>query len=98
MGAVVAWPNALQVGGGIRADNAVEWIQRGAHKVILTSFLFPDAHFSLDRLVQMERAVGRERLVVDVSCRRQQGGLNWVVAMNKWQTPTDMLVTKGGYQ
>ena len=30
----------------------------------------------------------RSKLVIDLSCRRQ--GARWFVAMNKWQTLTDM--------
>ncbi|KDN44920.1 Phosphoribosylformimino-5-aminoimidazole carboxamide ribotide isomerase [Tilletiaria anomala UBC 951] len=89
--ALATWPGHLQVGGGINAANASEWLAKGAAKVIVTSFLFPACNFSLDRLKEMEAAVGgRENLVVDVSCRRQAG--KWVVAMNKWQDLTDMQV------
>jgi len=56
----------LQIAGGINADNALLWIERRASKVIVTSFLFPDGHFSLERLVQLEQLVGKDRLVVDV--------------------------------
>lgn len=90
--ALAAWPDGLHVGGGINAANAREWIAKGAQKVIVTSYLFPECRFSLERLLALEQAVGRERLVVDVSCRRRGDG--WVVAMNKWQDLTDMAVTK----
>ena len=56
----------LQIAGGINADNALLWIERGASKVIVTSFLFPNAKFSLERLIQLEDIVGKDRLVVDV--------------------------------
>ncbi|TBU49601.1 Phosphoribosylformimino-5-aminoimidazole carboxamide ribotide isomerase [Dichomitus squalens] len=90
--ALAAWPGHLQVGGGITEDNAHEWIDAGASKVIVTSYLFPDAKFSLKRLKGVSEAVGKDRLVVDVSCRRR--GDKWLVAMNKWQTITDMEVGK----
>lgn len=61
-------------------------------QVIVTSFLFPDASFSLERLRSVSQSVGRHRLVVDLSCRRRDN--RWVVAMNKWQTLTDMEVTQ----
>ena len=47
-------------------DNALRWIERGASKVIVTSYLFPDAKFSLERLEKLEKVVGKERLVIDV--------------------------------
>jgi hypothetical protein len=91
--ALSAWPGGMQVGGGITLDNAREWLNAGASKVIVTSFLFPDAKFSEERLKGLAEMVGRERLVVDLSCRRRERG--WVVAMNGWKTLTDTLVTKG---
>ncbi|TIC68397.1 Phosphoribosylformimino-5-aminoimidazole carboxamide ribotide isomerase [Wallemia mellicola] len=90
--AVSAWRDGLHVGGGITDQNAAEWIEAGAEKVIVTSYLFPEAKFSLERLKSVSEAVGKDRLVVDVSCRRRDN--KWIVAMNKWQTLTDMEVTK----
>ncbi|KAG0317606.1 Enzyme that catalyzes the fourth step in the histidine pathway [Linnemannia gamsii] len=86
------WPDGLQVGGGITLDNAQFWIDAGAAKVIVTSYLFPGAKFSLERLQAISEAVGKDRLVVDVSCRKR--GTEWIVAMDKWQTMTDMKVNK----
>jgi phosphoribosylformimino-5-aminoimidazole carboxamide ribotide isomerase len=56
----------LQVAGGINDGNAQQWLERGASKVVVTSYLFPDAKFSLERLRKLEAIVGRDRLVVDV--------------------------------
>ena len=58
----------------------------------MTSYLFPGAKFSLERLQAISDAVGKDRLVVDVSCRKR--GSEWIVAMDKWQTMTDMKVSK----
>jgi len=90
--ALSAWPDALQIGGGITADNALEWIEAGAEKVIVTSYLFPIGKFSLQRLQDLSTKVSKERLVVDISCRRTKYG--WTVAMNKWQDLTDINVNK----
>ncbi|THV08559.1 Phosphoribosylformimino-5-aminoimidazole carboxamide ribotide isomerase [Dendrothele bispora CBS 962.96] len=90
--ALNAWPGGLQIGGGITDTNAQSWIDAGASKVIVTSYLFPNAKFSLDRLRAISSAVGQERLVIDVSCRRRDD--QWVVAMNKWQDLTDMVVSE----
>ncbi|KAF0501961.1 Phosphoribosylformimino-5-aminoimidazole carboxamide ribotide isomerase [Gigaspora margarita] len=90
--ALRAWPGGLQIGGGITLDNAREWIDAGADKVIITSYLFPDTRFSLSRLQEFCNKLGKERVVVDLSCRKQ--GNKWIVAMNKWQTITNMEVNK----
>ncbi|KAF3916899.1 hypothetical protein ABW21_db0201438 [Orbilia brochopaga] len=91
--ALVAWPGRMQIGGGITALNAQQWLDCGAEKVIVTSYLFPDGKFSLERLQELSAAAGKDKLVVDVSCRRR--GDSWLVATNKWQTITDMEVTEG---
>ncbi|KAL7909534.1 hypothetical protein GGI35DRAFT_479799 [Trichoderma velutinum] len=92
--ALQAWPGRLQVGGGIKDTNAKEWIDAGAEKVIITSYLFPDGHFSQQRLDAVLGALGgdKTKLVIDLSCRRQ--GDRWFVAMNKWQTLTDMEINQ----
>ncbi|KZV65791.1 Phosphoribosylformimino-5-aminoimidazole carboxamide ribotide isomerase [Peniophora sp. CONT] len=85
--ALSAWPGALQVGGGINADNALSWLEAGASKVIVTSYLFPGMKLSLERLRTLSELAGKDRLVVDVSCRRRDD--KWMIAMNKWQDITD---------
>ena len=85
--ALAAWPNGLQLGGGVTLDTAAEWIARGASKVIVTSWLFVDKRLSMPRVEQLARAIGPDRLVVDLSCRRVPGG--WRVATDRWQTVTD---------
>ncbi|MDQ8194027.1 phosphoribosylformimino-5-aminoimidazole carboxamide ribotide isomerase [Coraliomargarita sp. SDUM461004] len=89
--ALGAYPGGLQVGGGIQADNAADWLTAGASHIIVTSWLFDaEGHFLPERLNRLVDEVGKERLVLDLSCRGQENG--WVVAMNRWQTPTDLNV------
>jgi len=90
--ALRAWPDGLHIGGGITLENAQSWIDAGAEKVIVTSWLFPNGKFSLDNLQRLSKTVGRDRLVVDLSCRKRADG--WIVAMNKWQTMTDLPVNE----
>jgi phosphoribosylformimino-5-aminoimidazole carboxamide ribotide isomerase len=90
--ALEAYPKGLQIGGGIHPGNAAAFLEMGASHVIVTSFLFEDGRFSRERLQAMIDAVSRERLVIDLSCRAVAGG--WVVAMNRWQTLTDLAVTR----
>lgn len=86
--ALQAWPGGLQLGGSINALNAAEWLEAGAEKLIVTSWLFPNCTFSIERLAEISSLIGRDRLVVDLSCRCTGDG--WTVAINKWQTLTDM--------
>lgn len=89
--AVAAWPGGMQVGGGISVDNAHSWLNAGASHVIVTSWLFVNGELSSDRLAAMVAAVGRERLVIDLSCRRRDGAY-WVVT-DRWQRFTSLQVT-----
>ena len=90
--ALATWPGGLQVGGGINHENAAEWIAAGASHVIVTSWLFDtNGKFLEDRAKALAEKITPERLVIDLSCRRHDGG--WVVAMNRWQTLTDLAVT-----
>lgn len=89
--ALTAWPGGLQIGGGIHAANAASWLEAGASHVIVTSSLFDKAGIFLPaQLDALVAAVGREKLVIDLSCRRTATG--WSVAMNRWQTITAMEV------
>ena len=64
--ALSAWPQGLQLGGGVNIDNAQNWIDKGADKVIVTSWLFPDARFSFDRLIALSKKISKNRLVIDL--------------------------------
>lgn len=70
--ALAAWPGSLQVGGGVNASNAAEWLSAGASHVIVTSAVFRDGRLDEEALRELVRRVGRERLVLDLSCRRKK--------------------------
>ena len=86
MEALAAYPGGLQVGGGITADNAQEFIKAGASHVIVTSYVFSGGEIRFDRLEALRKAVGSEHVVLDVSCRRQQDG--YYVVTDRWQKMT----------
>ena len=88
--ALAAWPSGLQVGGGITADNAAEWISAGASHVIVTSWLFRDGQLDEERLKQLGHALGQEQLVIDLSCRKRAD--EYFVVTDRWQTFTDLRV------
>ena len=95
--ALAAYPGGLQVGGGISAQNAKEYIDAGASHVIVTSCIFPDGHLDRERLAELVRTVGKEHLVLDLSCKRTgiiDGKPQWNIATNRWQTLIDIQVNK----
>lgn len=88
--ALATYPGGMQIGGGITAANATGWLEAGATHVIVTSWLFPEGRLDERRLDQLVAVVGRERLVIDLSCRRR--GDDYLVVTNRWQTFTDVTV------
>lgn len=89
--ALRAYPGGLQVGGGIHPGNASRYLDAGASHVIVTSFVFREGRIDYDRLNQLVAAVGRERLVLDLSCRKR-GEAYWVVT-DRWQRFTEVAIT-----
>ncbi|MBN3562646.1 phosphoribosylformimino-5-aminoimidazole carboxamide ribotide isomerase [Aliamphritea spongicola] len=90
LSALSQWPDGLQFGGGVNADNAAEFLAAGASHVIVTSYLFEDGQFSWQRLEKIKQITGAERLILDLSCRRTASG--WNIATDRWQTITDTQV------
>ena len=81
--ALAAYPGGLQVGGGINCDNAIKWLEAGAAQVILTSYIFDNGKFKQDRLDKIFNLVGRENLVLDLSCRLRDG--KYYIVTDRWQ-------------
>ena len=69
--ALAAFPGGLQVGGGINTDNARSWLDAGASQVIVTSWVFREGRMDWTRLDELVRLVGKNRLVLDLSCRKK---------------------------
>lgn len=93
--ALKAYPGGLQVGGGITSDNALEYLEAGASHVIVTSYVFHDGAVDRERLAALVARVGRERLVLDLSCRRAPGDgpPSYKVVTDRWQKWTELEVS-----
>ena len=88
--ALGAFPGGMHVGGGINPANAAGYLEAGASHVIVTSWIFRDGRLDPKRLAEMVAAVGRERLVLDLSCRKRDG--KYFVVTDRWQKFTDLEV------
>ena len=89
--ALDAWPGGMQVGGGISSANAAAWLDWGASHVIVTSHVFHDGQLDLKRLRILVGLVGKDRLVLDLSCRWRHDG--YYVVTDRWQKFTDLKIT-----
>ena len=92
LAALQAYPGGLQVGGGITPENAGDYLNAGASHVIVTSYVFREGRIDYDRLERLVYVVGRERLVLDVSCKRV--GEKYLVVTDRWQKLTEEIVNE----
>ncbi|MBU1564565.1 MAG: phosphoribosylformimino-5-aminoimidazole carboxamide ribotide isomerase [Proteobacteria bacterium] len=88
--ALDAWPGGMQLGGGISAENAGQWLDKGASEVIVTSYVFRDGFIDMDRLDKLVAAVGRKRLVLDLSCRKKEE--QYYIVTDRWQKFTSIAI------
>jgi phosphoribosylformimino-5-aminoimidazole carboxamide ribotide isomerase len=88
--ALRAYPGGLQVGGGVTLDNAPAWLEAGASHVIVTSWVFRGGQVDWARLAELVGAIGKARLVLDLSCRRR--GEDYLVVTDRWQRFTDVAI------
>ena len=89
--ALKAYPEGLQLGGGVNPQNAGVYLDEGASHVIVTSYVFRDGRISWEKLEEMEQAAGREHLVLDLSCRKKEN--SYYIVTDRWQKFTDVPVT-----
>jgi phosphoribosylformimino-5-aminoimidazole carboxamide ribotide isomerase len=88
--ALTAFPGGLQIGGGMNASNAGGWLDAGASHVIVTSWVFREGRVDWARLDELVKAIGREKLVLDLSCRKRGG--DCFVVTDRWQKFTEVAV------
>lgn len=86
------YPGGMQVGGGITADNASEFIDAGASHVIVTSYIFTNGVIDMDKLKLLNERVGRDRIVIDLSCRMKD--TDYYVVIDRWQTFTNVKIER----
>ncbi|MDE7352102.1 MAG: phosphoribosylformimino-5-aminoimidazole carboxamide ribotide isomerase [Acetatifactor sp.] len=85
--ALKAYPGGMQVGGGITEDNARQFLDAGASHVIVTSYVFQEGRIRYDRLDRLKNKIGKERLVLDLSCKKTEKG--YLIVTDRWQKLTE---------
>lgn len=90
--ALDSYPGGLQIGGGITAENACGYLEAGASHVIVTSYVFQNGSIDYSNLKKIKKTVGKERLVLDLSCRRK--GENYYIVTNRWQKDTQVALSQ----
>lgn len=86
MEALLAYPGGMQIGGGITAENAAEYLDAGASHVIVTSYVFHNGGVDRERLKRLKEVVGKKRIVLDLSCRKKEE--DYYIVTDRWQSFT----------
>lgn len=89
--ALKAYPEGLMIGGGITAENASEYIEAGASHVIVTSYVFKNGLVEISNLNKLVEMVGREHIVLDLSCKKIDG--QYRIVTDRWQKATDVILS-----
>ena len=91
MNALHTYPGGLQIGGGITAENAKEYLEAGASHVIVTSYIFKNGQIHWENMRRLKETVGKERIVIDLSCRKKEN--DYYIVTDRWQKFTDVKLT-----
>ncbi len=86
-----SFPNGLQIGGGITDQNAKEFLNAWASHVIVSSYIFENGKLSYEKLEKLIAITGKDRLVLDLSCRKKDD--KYIVVIDRWQTFTNFEIT-----
>lgn len=89
--ALEGYPNGFQIGGGVNTENAAAFLDMGASRVIVTSFVFKDGRVNMDNLKAISSEVGKERLVLDLSCRKKAD--SYYIVTDRWQNFTEVKIS-----
>lgn len=88
--ALSAYPQGMQIGGGINDENAEFFLKKGASHVIVTSFVFKNGKLNYDNLNKIIKVIGKEKLVLDLSCRKKDD--KYYIVTDRWQNFTDIVL------
>lgn len=87
------YPGGLQIGGGIDLDNAKYFLDNGASHVIVTSYVFKDGKINYENLKNISQVTGKDKLVLDLSCRKKDG--KYYIVTDRWQKFTNQEIDYG---
>ncbi len=90
--ALSSWPNGMQIGGGITAENAKTYLDMGASHIIVTSYVFKDGKINYQNLDKLVNAIGRDKIVLDLSCKENNG--EYYIVTDRWQKWTDVKINQ----
>lgn len=90
--ALTVFPGGMQIGGGITVENARFYLDKGASHIIVTSYVFSDGLINWDNLKKLNNSIGKNRVVLDISCKKRDG--KYYIVTDRWQKFTDVALDK----
>ena len=81
--AIKRWPAAFQVGGQMNIDNASFWLDKGAKKIIFTSWLIEKETIHWQRLENLAKKITPQKIVLDLSCQYFDG--DYYIMTEQWK-------------
>lgn len=90
--ALAAYPGGLQIGGSVNPENAKDYLNAGASHVIVTSYVFQNGQIRYDRLQELKKCVGKDKLVLDLSAGKK--GEQYYIVTDRWQKYTDVMLSR----
>ncbi len=91
LSALRAYTGGFHIGGGITPQNAIAYLDAGASHVIVTSYVFSNGRIDMEKLKLLQETAGKDRLVLDLSCRKK-GADFWIVT-DRWQKFTNEIIS-----
>ena len=70
----------------------MSYLDAGASHVIVTSYVFKDGVVNYDNLKKLVKTVGKDRLVLDLSCKERDG--EYYIVTDRWQKWTEVKIDK----
>ncbi len=98
--ALETWNGGMQIGGGMNAHNARQFLDYGASHIIVTSYVFKDGHIHMDRLKELSRKIGKSHLVLDLSCKKHPDVPHspYYIVTDRWQKYTKETISEETFQ
>ncbi|PVH24623.1 phosphoribosylformimino-5-aminoimidazole carboxamide ribotide isomerase [Sphingobacterium corticibacter] len=90
--ALSAFSGGMKYGGGVTAENAHVYLDAGATHVIVNSYVFNNGEINYSNLDSLVKSIGKDKLVLDMSCRKRNG--EYYIVTNLWEKFTNVRINK----
>ncbi len=94
--ALKAFNGGMKYGGSVTPENAHVYLDAGATHVIVNSYVFDNGEINLPNLKSLVKSIGKDKLVLDMSCRKKNG--DYYIVTNLWEKFTNVILDQKSLQ